>query len=432
MNKAFKFLFIVIFQLCTAFSVADVTPAAQTPPPQNLQIIGAKNTKMDPEKLQAAIQEALRPKIVCLNMIVKNESPVIERCLKTVKPLINYWVIVDTGSTDGTQDIIKNYMKDIPGELHERPWVNFEHNRNEAYQLAKDKGEYILFIDADEVFKYADNFKWPPLNRDYYFIDTHFGGTRYNRMALVKSKLDWKWIGVLHEYLHAPEAKIGGKIDSIVNVPTSDGARSRDPEKYRKDAQILEEALKTEPNNERYAYYLAQSYMDGNENEKALKAFEHRIEMGGWPEEVYVSMVNMGHIKWRLGYPDALVLETYRKAYEYRPSRIEAPYYMANYMRIRNNEEEAYPILKQALNIPVSNDALFVQSWIYDYGLLFEYSIAAYWAGQYQESLKTIDELLKKPDLPEIYKEYSLKNKKYAQEKLRELAPHPPYKAKAA
>ena len=76
-----------------------------------------------------------KPK-VCLNMIVKNENRIIERCLESTKPLIDYWIIVDTGSTDGAQEIIKEFMKDIPGEFYERPWVNLEHNRNETLHLA--------------------------------------------------------------------------------------------------------------------------------------------------------------------------------------------------------------------------------------------------------------------------------------------------------
>ena len=45
-------------------------------------------------------------KTVCLNMIVRNESSVIQRCLDSVKGFIDYWVIVDTGSIDGTQKIV--------------------------------------------------------------------------------------------------------------------------------------------------------------------------------------------------------------------------------------------------------------------------------------------------------------------------------------
>ena len=72
---------------------------------------------------------------ICLNMIVKNEAHVIRRCLDSVRPFIDCWVIVDTGSTDGTQELIREVMRDIPGELRERPWKNFAHNRNEALSL---------------------------------------------------------------------------------------------------------------------------------------------------------------------------------------------------------------------------------------------------------------------------------------------------------
>ena len=90
------------------------------------------------------------PPTICLNMIVKNESHVICRCLASVKPFITHWVIVDTGSTDGTQAIIQDYLKDVPGQLYERPWVDFSHNRNEALGLAQGAADYVLFIDADQ------------------------------------------------------------------------------------------------------------------------------------------------------------------------------------------------------------------------------------------------------------------------------------------
>src|SRR6516164_2358534 len=90
---------------------------------------------------------------ICLSMIVKNEAPVIRRCLASVLPLIDYWIIVDTGSKDGTQNIIRDFMRSIPGELHERVWVNFAHNRTQSLELAKPHGDFILIIDADDVLE---------------------------------------------------------------------------------------------------------------------------------------------------------------------------------------------------------------------------------------------------------------------------------------
>ncbi|NGX45432.1 MAG: SPBc2 prophage-derived glycosyltransferase SunS [Chlamydiae bacterium] len=127
---------------------------------------------------------------VCLNMIVKNESAVVKRSLGSVKPIIDYWVIVDTGSTDGTQEIIKEFMKEIPGELHERPWVNFEHNRNEALQLAKGKADYTLFIDADEELVYDKEFALPNLDKDFYYLTTEHGDTYYETIQLINDHLN--------------------------------------------------------------------------------------------------------------------------------------------------------------------------------------------------------------------------------------------------
>src|SRR3954471_4745714 len=110
-----------------------------------------------------------RSKTICLCMIVKNESQVIDRALKSVLPYIDYWVICDTGSTDNTPAVILQHLYIVPGEIHHIEWVNFGYNRTKAIQLAQNKADYILVMDADMVVNVYGDFK-RKLEYDFYEI----------------------------------------------------------------------------------------------------------------------------------------------------------------------------------------------------------------------------------------------------------------------
>lgn len=225
--------------------------------------------------LSREIKKESPRKTICLNMIVKNEAHVIIRCLESVLPLIDTWLIVDTGSTDGTQKMIKDYLKDIPGELHERRWVNFGHNRDEALQMAKSKADYILFMDADDILKFDEHFVLPPLKDDCYLVATQHADSQnrieYYLPRLINSKPDWHWLGVLHEHVYAEHVNTITPLSGLKYIYLSGGARSRDPLTSRKDIQILQDGLKNEPENERYVFYLARSYSNIEDWDNALK-----------------------------------------------------------------------------------------------------------------------------------------------------------------
>lgn len=359
-------------------------------------------------------------------MIVRNESKVIERCLNSVLPIIDSWVIFDTGSTDGTQQIIKDFMKKkgIPGELHESPWANFEKNRNEALVAAKGKADYIFFIDADEYLVYDAEFKLPDLDKDSYLITIqHPGGMKYGKLMLINNHKDWKWVGVLHEGVYpipsTAERSIG-TIEKVVNIYTIEGCRSQDSKKYEKDAAVLEAALKDEPNNTRYVFYLAQSYRDGGENEKAMLNYEKRAKMGGWDEEVFVALLEAAILKEIQARPRDEIVNGYIKAFQSRPTRVEPLYYLANYYRNNKEYELGYRTAKIGSSVPLPKDILFVANWIYDYGMLLEQSVNAYWVGNYEESQKISLDLLKKSTLPEDMRALVQGNLGHANNKLLE------------
>lgn len=359
------------------------------------------------------------PKI-CLNMIVKNEREVIRRCLTTLEPFIDYWVIVDTGSTDGTQRIVREFMEEqgLPGELHEQPWVDFAYNRNEALKLTKGKGDYVLFIDADEYLSYEPGFVLPCLEKDYYYVNMSYSGTRYTKIFLINNHLDWKWEGVLHEVLSPSPNFTHAVLENVTNNYTTEGARSKDPKKYEKDAAILEAALKDHPDEARYLFYLAQSYRDCKNYPKALQAYEKRVGVGGWSEEVFYSLLQIAILRELMDEPFEKVIQSYLAAYQYRASRVEPLYHMARLYRAKKDFSIAYQIASLAHALPLSKDMLFVEQWMYDYGIALEISVSAFWIGKYEECQRLSLELLKRKDLPTEIKNLVEGNLAFANAKL--------------
>jgi len=91
-----------------------------------------------------ARRRAAQPSL-SLCMIVKNEAENLERCLETARPHVEEIVIVDTGSTDGTQAIARRYA-DVFDEI---AWPNsFSKARNHSFDLSS--GDYNIWLDGDE------------------------------------------------------------------------------------------------------------------------------------------------------------------------------------------------------------------------------------------------------------------------------------------
>ena len=153
------------------------------------------------KKIDAIGYQQKRRQSIALCMIVKNEAPVIAQCLESMRSLIDYWVIADTGSTDGTQDIILNTFKDIPGELHQRPWIDFAFNRSEVLTLARPHADYSFIIDADDQVEITPGYKLPYLKADTFSIEIINQNRRYWRPQLVSNALPWRFEGAVHEFL---------------------------------------------------------------------------------------------------------------------------------------------------------------------------------------------------------------------------------------
>lgn len=336
-------------------------------------------------------------KSICLSMIVKNESNTIKRCIESVERFIDHWVIVDTGSTDGTQDIIKDLMKDkgIPGELHEKQWVDYSTNRNQSLDLARNKCDYILIIDADDVLITRDDNVFDNLESDSYKVMIKLGNLVYYRTQLIRGNQEWRYKGIIHEFLNGP----AGSTDSFlegVEMQASVSGHTREikgNDKYYNDALIIERAILTDPEvkndddlKRRYVFYLAQSYRDGGLYERALENYESRASMGGWDEEIYISLYWIANIKRILGRPEDDIINSYLKAWEFRPVRLEAMYNLIRYLISLSRYNIAFALSTVAMKSPSCNDVLFIEEEIWRWRMPDEYSVLSYYTGNFKDA----------------------------------------------
>ncbi|GGN82015.1 glycosyl transferase [Streptomyces albiflavescens] len=357
-------------------------------------------------------------------MIVKDEAPVIRRCLESVRPLIDRWVIVDTGSTDGTQDIIRDVYGDLPGELYERPWKGFDGSRSEAIELARATADYLLFMDADDVMDVPRGARMPELARDAYDVTLREGPDVHRRRALVSTRLPWRYVGVLHEYLDCGSQYTSGVLEGATIVVVGGGGRSKGKstrEKYLADAEILQQGLIKEPENGRYVFYLAQSWGNAGELEKALETYDRRAGMGGSDEEVFCSRLFAAQFAVQLGRPPAEVMNRFLGAHESRPTRAEALGELASWCRLNGQRWPlAHLFAREAARLPYpSGDHMFIQSEWCDWRALDELAVSAYWVGEYAEAEECCERLLIGNKLPAEHRDRVIQNLELARRHLR-------------
>jgi hypothetical protein len=356
---------------------------------------------------------------ICLVMIVRNEAHVIERCLRSVRPLISRWCIVDTGSTDDTPARIEAELGDLPGTLHHSDWVDFGHNRSEALERAHGQGDWLLLIDADEELIIDEGFNGPDDDTvdAWQILQRPGGGSEFYLPRLLRADRPWRFEGVLHEYLASDEPFEQAVLPGLSQIGHFDSARNQRPqrEKYLADAEVLENALREEPDNARYQFYLAQSLRDADEPARALAAYRRRAEMGGWAEEAYYALFETARLLERTGAPHPEIVTAYLAAWNHRPSRAEPLVELARLHRERHEHAPAHLFAQRAASLPRPDDILFVDSHTYHWRAQDELALASYHTGHKQTATQIAQQLLRNPNLPNTERQRIQNNLKYFQ-----------------
>lgn len=336
------------------------------------------------------------PKI-CLNMIVKNESKIITRFFDSILPFIDGYCICDTGSTDDTKSIITAYFeeKNIPGKLVEKEFVDFSTNRNFSLQACHDMVDmdYILLLDADMKLVYGDmdmeNFK-QNMDKDAYFLFQGNDSFMYKNIRIIRNSSEYSYWGVTHEYMNLPRTckqHTIQKNDLFIHDIGDGGAKD---DKFARDIRLLKKGLESDPNNERYLFYLGNSYLDSGQYQGAIDTYKKRIQVGGWKEEVWYCYYSIGRAYKSLYSTNNLhnanyifhAIHYWLEAYDYYPERIENLYEIVKFYREQSKYNLAYQFYLMAdyqRKYHYSDDHLFHEKSIYDYKLDYEMSIMAFY-----------------------------------------------------
>jgi glycosyltransferase involved in cell wall biosynthesis len=354
-----------------------------------------------------------------LCMIVKDESHIIHEVLESTLALIDTYMILDTGSTDNTIEIITEFYKktSIQGEVVKSDWKGFGPSRSEALKLCDGKMDYILMIDADDLMVFPVECKTflsgvlEQHSPNGCIVQIRRGTINYARTQIFKANDDWRYVGVLHEYPtnDKPDNKMIRLPGEIYMVGRTMGNRSnQEGNKYLRDAETLLAEHKKDPENERTVFYLAQSYRDGGNLPEAIKWYKHRVEMGKWKEEQCVSAMNLARIlqdkdwAWR--------------AHELNPARNESLVWYATYCRSKNLfTYDLLAMIMYATTIPKPGDqVLFVENDVYDWRMWDELAIISFHLGRKDISKQAGARLLSDNKFPPDQRQRIETNMKFA------------------
>lgn len=325
-------------------------------------------------------------------LIVKNEAATIQRCLASARAAgVETFTVVDTGSTDGTEEIALAQNEHGRIWVHNRPWVNFGHNRSEAFALARGTADWLLALDADMTVEWDQDFE-PDPNVAAYELEMHDSGEAWRLPLLLRGDLPWISRGAVHEYTLLADGSIGHRVPTDSVRIANHGEARWSIEKLRWHASLLEADLATNPNDPRNVFYLGQTYrMLGDP--RAADLYRRRMTMGGWEEE-----------RWYAQYRLALMedwparLTSLMAAWEVRWHRPEPLYDLLRDLNSRDLHAAAYGL--SSWPVPPTADILFRKPWVWDWGLAFERSIAAWWTGHGDEFAELTATLLANPRLP--------------------------------
>jgi len=333
--------------------------------------------------------------LLTLTMIVKDEAPSVARTLESVRPYVDAWCILDTGSTDATPEIVRSTMRGVPGSIHVEPFVDFSTSRNRGLQLCGTDGEFILWLDADDVLLGGDALRRQldaernqiGPDREAYYVRVQTPGAAFDSARVVRSRAGWRFVGAVHEVLmHPDRAPPSVRLEGVTvrHVPDrASGERSR--ARWERDARLLEQEFVRDPSAARAAFYLGMTYLWLGRYAEAMTALDRRIALGGWSEEVFYAKLSKARAARGANLPWPQVLAAYLDAHAAAAHRAEPLVDISLHYDAENHHALAFLFARRAYELPFpSADTLFVEEEAYRWRAADLVGAHAYWIGEFE------------------------------------------------
>jgi glycosyltransferase involved in cell wall biosynthesis len=333
-----------------------------------------------------------------LVMIVKDEALILPRLADSVRDHIDYWTVVDTGSTDDTLEVLDRIFTPIPGHVAIHPFDGFGPSRTFALQEAEPHTDWMLCLCADETFHGAIEL----IDADIIEAEQHNGDLRFWLPRLLKSGRGWESRGRAHEYYWSPvgSATWPARTDTFYVEHHGDGHDQ--PNKFRRDAELLLQDWAEDSANPRTAFYLGRTYDCMGEPAEAVGWYRQHINMGGWIEEVFYSRFRLGVCLLNLGAKEEGAGHLW-EAWGMIPHRAEPMVALSEHYRLANQWTLAWHVANLAQEyMDLDEPGLFVDKSM-EWRVTYEISISAWYTDHKDWGKLALNRLLRYPDIPEPF-----------------------------
>lgn len=345
---------------------------------------------------------------ISLIMMVKNESKRIHVTLNSVINIVNRIIIYDTGSTDETINIIKEFSLNNKISLYVKfgTFIDFSVSRNILLDYANNilNTDFLLLMDANDELINGDKLiqfcKENKETKEFGFfikqkwlVHCHI---EYFNIRLIRANNNWKFIGKVHEYIHRPN------YTPIIIIPDVILFQNRllddDKSFYRfsVDEKLLMEEYNSINKTERTIFYLAQTKECLGKKEEAIKYYKERsMVKNSFIEEVFQSIYKVGMLLKEIKEPFEIYSGYFLLAISTIPNRIEPFIRLTEYYISIRSWNLAYLFIKHACDMQIPFALLFLDIECYKYYRWHLMGIIAYYVNKYEDGLKACEIAIK-------------------------------------